>query len=137
MKKIFLALTLGVVLYTTNLNAQSNINWILKEKTDAVFFSKTIFDYSLSGFSTQSEVTAFYNKMRENLDVSSVKDNGKDAKGNYNVSVNMKSVKDESYYLNWAIKLGVAYIINFKGEKKTPQQILTAKNNNVAKPSKH
>ena len=65
--------------------------------------------------------------MKENADVTSVQDKGKDATGNYNVLVTMKSAQNKAYYLNWASKLGVSYIVNVKGEKKTPQELLTAK----------
>jgi hypothetical protein len=125
MKKILSALALMLFVSSATI-AQSNLTWVMKEKADNAYFNRTEFNYTISGFSNAKEAAAFYTKMKENADVTSVQDKGKDATGNYQVLVAMKSAQNKAYYLNWATKLGVAYIVTVKGEKKTPQEMLTA-----------
>jgi hypothetical protein len=126
MKKILSALALMLFVSSATI-AQSNITWVMKEKATAAYFNRTEFNYSISGFNSQKDASVFYAKMKENADVTSVQDKGKDANGNYNVLVTMKSVQNKAYYLNWASKLGVTYILTANGEKKTPQELLAVK----------
>ena len=125
MKKIFAALALMLLVSSASI-AQSNLTLVMKNKIN---FNQTEFNYSISGLNNQKDATAFCTKMKENADVSSVQDKGKDAEGNYNVMVTMKSVQNKAYYLNWASILGISYVINEKGEKHTPQELLAAKEN--------
>jgi len=126
MKKIFSALVIALTLTSVSAIAQSNITWILKEKADNAYFRKTTFNYSISGFNNAAEATSFYAKMKQNPDVLSVEDKGKDAEGNYNATITMKKPMEKSYYLKWISNLGVSYVLTLKGERKTPQQLLTA-----------
>jgi hypothetical protein len=129
MKKILSALALMLFVSSATI-AQSNLTWVMKEKADNAYFMRTEFNYNISGFSSAKEASIFYAKMKENTDVTSVLDKGKDDAGNYKILVTMKSAHNKEYYLNWASKLGVSYILNVKGEKKTPQELLAAKEAN-------
>ena len=124
MKKVFSALAFMLMIYSSNSFAQSNLNWVLKEKADDAYFKRSEFIFSFSGLSNPKDMTAFYAKLKANTDVSSVQEKGKDADGNYSFLIQMKAPQAKNYYLNWATKLGVAYIVNLKGDKKTPQQML-------------
>ena len=131
MKKINLLFTLLLSIFSVGMIAQSNLTWVMKEKADDAYFQKTEFNCNISGFNNQQEATAFYAKMKQNADVTSVQDKGKDATGNYNVLLIMKSAQNKSYYLNWFSKLGVMYVLNAKGEKKTVQSLLANKESNA------
>jgi hypothetical protein len=133
MKKLFTLLVISLSMLSLRTIAQNNLTWVMKEKADDAYFNRTRFNYSVSGFTNQQEAGAFYAKMKENPDVVSAEDKGKDATGNYNVLVIMKKAQNKDYYLNWSVNLGVSYIITFKGEKKTPQEILAESKKKDAK----
>jgi|GEM_PF-1014848 hypothetical protein len=127
MKKINPLLALLLSVFSISMVGQSNLTLVMKEKADNAYFQKTEFNCDFSGFNNQQEATTFYTKMKTNIDVVSVQDKGKDATGNYIVLVAMKSAQNENYYLNWLSKIGVMYITDFKGEKKTIQEVIASK----------
>jgi len=127
MKKKFFSLIILLTLVSFISKAQSKVTWILKENANDAYFYKTTFNYTLTGFNNNVEATEFYTKMKQNTDVLSLLDKGKDVAGNYNAVVTMKKAQEKIYYLNWATRLDVSYIQTFKGEKKTPQQLLDSK----------
>ena len=133
MKKILSALALMLFVSTVTI-AQSNLTLIMKNKVD---FNRTEFKYTVSGLNNAKQVSAFYTKIQENAEVASVKDAGKDADGNHSFILTMKNAQNRAYYLNWASKLGISYILNEKGEKHTPQELLATKEENHNREAAH
>jgi|SRR6185437_5763447 len=124
MKKIISILTVVLSIFSINAIAQSNLTWVMKEKGDN-YFQKTEFNCGISGLNNQKEATAFSNKIKENPDVASVLDKGKDAAGNYAMTIMMKSIQNKNYYFSWATKLGITTVMYVNGEKKTLQEAFT------------
>ena len=127
MKKIFSVLALALTMFSATSFAQSNLTMTMKEKADDAYFKRKEFTFYVSGINNPKEAALFLSKMKENTDVSSAVESGKDKSGNFMFAFTMKNVFDKSYYLNWVIKLDVSHVITFKGENKTPQEMLAAK----------
>ena len=125
MKKIISILTIVLSILSINAIAQSNLTWVMKEKGDKTYFQKTEFNCGISGLNNQKEATAFFNKIKENPDVASVSDKGKDAAGNYTMTIMMKSIQNKKYYFDWATKLGITTVMAVNGQKKTLQEAFT------------
>ncbi|MEO8761641.1 MAG: hypothetical protein ABI388_09450 [Bacteroidia bacterium] len=133
MKKIFSTLVVALTFMSASVIAQNNVTLILKAKVDASYFERVEFTYTISGINNQQDAATLLGKMKANADIASVKNEGKDAEGNYQYNFQMKTAHDKTYYINMITNLGVAYVQTLKGEKKTPQQFLQAKNNVNAK----
>ena len=127
MKKILSLLTVVLSIFSANAIAQNNLTWVMKEKVNAETYKKTEFNCTIAGISSPKEAADLEQNMKSNADVSSVKNIGKDANGNYQYSVLMKTAQSKPYYLNWASKLGVTYIMTLDGERKSIKEILAAR----------
>ena len=67
------------------------------------------------------EAITFCNKIRSNQEVASCENSGRDANGAYSITFKMKKANEAIYYIGWAQKLGIDFIVA-KGEKKTPTE---------------
>lgn len=122
MKKILSIACLVLLVLSSKVNAQSNLTWIVKDKIeDKTFDSKLEFHIAIEGLANQNEAILFCNKMRANQEVESCENLGKDETGAYLVTCKMKKPNEAIYYIGWAQKLGISYIVA-KGEKKTPTE---------------
>lgn len=122
MKKILSITCLLLLVLSTKINAQSNLTWIVKDKIeDKTFDSKLEFHISVEGLTNQNEAILFCNKMRANQEVESCENLGKDETGAYSITFKMKKPNEAMYYIGWAQKLGISYIVA-KGEKKSPAE---------------
>lgn len=126
MKKILSITCLLLLVLSTKINAQSNLTWVVKDKIeDKTFDSKLEFHISVEGLANQNEAVLFCNKIRSNQEVESCENLGKDEKGAYSITFKMKKPNQAIYYIGWAQKLGISYIVA-KGEKKTPSEWASA-----------
>jgi hypothetical protein len=122
MKKILSIACLLLLVLSAKVNAQSNLTWIAKDKIeDKTFNSQLEFHILVEGLANQNEAIMLCNKIRTNQEVESCENLGKDEKGAYSINFKMKSPKEAIYYIGWAQKLGISYIVA-KGEKKTPAE---------------
>lgn len=119
MKKILSIICFTLLAFSNNMNAQNNLTWIVKDKIEEnTFKTRLEFHIAIEGLSNPSEVTAFCNKMKANQEVESCENVGKDENGAYLINFKMKKTNEAIYYIGWAQKLGISYIVA-KGEKKT------------------
>lgn len=119
MKKILSITCFVLLVFTTKVNAQNNLTWIVKDNIeDNTFKTRLEFHVAIEGLSNQNEVTNFCNKIKANPEVESCESVGKDANGGYLINLKMKKTNEALYYIGWANKLGISYIV-VKGEKKS------------------
>jgi hypothetical protein len=125
MKKIISLCFFALLVLSGKIYAQSNLTWIPTSfgKGAKVTQAKEAF----TGFNNEKEVATFAQNVRNNPDVASCESLGKDASGNYVFDIKMKEAHGAKYYLNWAPKLGIAYVM-VNGEKKTPRELLAEAN---------
>lgn len=122
MKKIVSITCFVLLILSSKINAQNNLTWVVKDKIeDNTFKTKLDFHILIEGLANQNEATEFCNKIRANKEVESCENLGKEANGSYSILFKMRKPNEASYYIGWAQKLGVSYIIA-KGEKKTPAE---------------
>ncbi|HKC67124.1 MAG TPA: hypothetical protein VKG26_02760, partial [Bacteroidia bacterium] len=112
MKKILTPFLFALVLFSSaKAFSQTNLTWILSgTPSKGYFMQKTTFDGSFAGFTNANEVAAFCTKLKSNKLVSSVQNLGKDAAGNYKITISMKEPNGGNYYAEWLHTLNVAYI---------------------------
>ena len=125
MKKILTPFLFALVVFSsTKVFSQANLTWILAGKPEKGYFKeKTTLDGSFSGFNNQNEVKAFCEKLKTNSLVASVQSLGKDAVGNYKITISMKEPNSGKYYAEWLNKLNVAYI-QVGSEKKSTEELI-------------
>lgn len=119
MKKILSIIFFALFAFSPKANAQNNLTWVVKDKIEEnTFKTRLEFHIAIEGLSSPNEATAFCNKMKTNQEVESCENVGKDENGAYLITLKMKKVNEAIYYIGWAQKLGISYIVA-KGEKKT------------------
>ncbi len=119
MKKFLSIICFTLLAFSNNAKAQSNLTWIVKDKIEEnTFKTRLEFHIAIEGLSNTDEVVSFCNKMKTNNEVESCENVGKDENGAYLINFKMKKTNEAIYYIGWAQKLGVSYIVA-KGEKKT------------------
>jgi len=128
--KNFLSITTFVLLMlSAKVFAQNNLTWIIIDKYEKGYFkNKLEIKSSFSGFTNASEAAAFFKKIKTNPEITSFETLGKDTKGNYLVSFNVKEPHDGNYYMAMFNKMGVSDV-ELNGQKKSFKEILAAKEN--------
>ena len=123
MKNLLSVAFFCLIISASNLFAQSNLTWTIKDKLGkGAIKTMTVFNSNFSGFLNKQEAIAFCQKLKSNPEIAScdiVANNGT----NCDMKLTMKQPHNKQYYVSFAQKSSITSI-EFNGQKKTTAQML-------------
>lgn len=129
MKKNITATAFILLVLSVRLFAQSNLTWVINDKYEKGYFkSKTEIKSSFVGLLNATEAASFFKKIKENPEILSVDQLGKDSKGNYSVLLKVKEPQSAKFYLTMLNKIGVSNV-ELDGVKKSVQETMAGMEN--------
>lgn len=113
---------------STKFFAQNNLTWTFLGKHEkGAIKTTTVFQTKLTGFKSIQEANKAINILKTSTDVKSCLVSNSDNLGNCDLVLTMKAAHDKKYYLAFAQKMGVSYIVNNE-IKKSVVELLAGKN---------
>ncbi len=123
MKNLLTIAIFCIIISASNLFAQSNLTWTIKDELGkGAVKTTTIFNSNFSGFLNKQEAIAFCQKLKANPEVASceiIANNGT----NSDMKLVMKQAHNKQYYIGFAQKQSITSI-SVNGQKKTTEQML-------------
>ena len=123
MKNLLTVALFCLILSASNLFAQSNLTWTIKDQLGkGVIKTTTVFNSNFSGFLNKQEAIAFCQKLKTNPEVASceiVTNSG----ANCDMKLTMKQPHNKQYYVSLAQKLNITNIA-VNGQKKTTAEMM-------------
>ncbi|MBK8366592.1 MAG: hypothetical protein IPL10_03990 [Bacteroidetes bacterium] len=123
MKNLLTIAIFCIIISASNLFAQSNLTWTIKDELGkGAVKTTTVFNSNFSGFLNKQEAIAFCQKLKTNPEVASceiIANNGT----NSDMKLVMKQAHNKQYYIAFAQKQSITSI-SVNGQKKTTEQML-------------